>query len=456
MRMKSPRLVAMAPRIQGWEVAGSHKPLLVVVVVVGVRKGLEVVAVMVMVMVEGGSCSGREVEETVEVENGSKLEVVVMEGVENCSELEVVVVEVMGIVVASNELVMVVMVRGVVVSILHMVEVEVEVVLHKEVEMVVVVEVVNGVAVVVSAAEEVAGEAEKTGEEEEVGANLAVEVVGNGHNMAEMVKAVEVMAEAVRAMVEVETWLVEEAEIVVAAAAVVEEGVSKLVEAAKGVEEGVRKLVGAAKVVVVEEEEEATKPVEVVAEAAALAEKANHPREFSSEPVVAEIELEEELQVLELVRDCTAEPIRVDVKQCQICEESELLREVPGDVAVVEIDASDGEDRGVVRRRSAENSGVLANTRSDPIACEVLGIGENSFFPSLESNVGCSETRVWEDQRWTNGHKLASVSELVSVVQKLSLLDVQSFGVGEAAIDGEVGMRSSRRDEEEEREKKEV
>lgn len=140
------------------------------------------------------------------------------------------------------------------------------------------------------------------------------------------------------------------------------------------------------------------------------------------------------------------------MKQCQICEESELLREVPGDVAVVEIDAGDGQDRGVVRCRSAENSGVVANTRSDPIGCEVLGIGENSFFPSLESNVGCSETRVWEDQRWTNGHKLASVSELVSVVQKLSLLDVQSFGVGEAAIDGEVGMRSSRRDEEEEEE----
>ncbi|GMP57073.1 hypothetical protein CsSME_00021312 [Camellia sinensis var. sinensis] len=145
----------------------------------------------------------------------------------------------------------------------------------------------------------------------------------------------------------------------------------------------------------------------------------------------------------------------VCVKQCQSYEESELLREVPGDAAVVKIDASDGQDRGVVRRRSAENCGVVANTRSDPIACEVLGIGENSFCPSLESNVGWSETRVWEDQRWTNGHKLASVAELVSGGQKLSLRDVQSFGVGEAANDGEVGMRSSRRDEEE-REKKEV
>ncbi|GMP93471.1 hypothetical protein CsSME_00043285 [Camellia sinensis var. sinensis] len=78
-------------------------------------------------------------------------------------------------------------------------------------------------------------------------------------------------------------------------------------------------------------------------------------------PVIAEIELEEKLQVLDRVRACAAESIRVDVKQCEICEESELLREVPGDVALVGIDTGNDVDRGVVRRRGRGSGGERAS-----------------------------------------------------------------------------------------------
>lgn len=104
---------------------------------------------------------------------------------------------------------------------------------------------------------------------------------------------------------------------------------------------------------------------------------------LSGEPVVAQIQLEEKLQFLELVRDSTAEPIRINVEQCEIHQKTELLREVSGDVAVVEVDAGDGTDLGIIERRSAENSGVIADIGSDPVSGEIVGIGENGFLPCL-------------------------------------------------------------------------
>ena len=43
-------------------------------------------------------------------------------------------------------------------------------------------------------------------------------------------------------------------------------------------------------------------------------------REFSGEPIVTQIELEQELEVLEFVRHSAAEPIGVDVEEGEICE----------------------------------------------------------------------------------------------------------------------------------------
>jgi len=93
--------------------------------------------------------------------------------------------------------------------------------------------------------------------------------------------------------------------------------------------------------------------------------------ELSGESVVAQIELEQQLQTGELVRHDSAEPIRVDVEQCEIGEEAELLRQVSGDVAVVEVDAGDDVDLRLVQGQAAEDAGIVADVGSDPVSGQV-------------------------------------------------------------------------------------
>lgn len=63
-----------------------------------------------------------------------------------------------------------------------------------------------------------------------------------------------------------------------------------------------------------------------------------------------------------------AESVGVDVEQCEIRQKTELLREVSGNVAVVEIDAGDGTDGGIVQCGRTVNAGVGADIGSDPIS----------------------------------------------------------------------------------------
>ncbi|ONK63375.1 uncharacterized protein A4U43_C07F14480 [Asparagus officinalis] len=65
----------------------------------------------------------------------------------------------------------------------------------------------------------------------------------------------------------------------------------------------------------------------------------NYPRKFPGELIIADIELEEELQSIELVGDLAVESIRVDMKQREIGEETELLKEITGDVGMVDVNS---------------------------------------------------------------------------------------------------------------------
>lgn len=101
---------------------------------------------------------------------------------------------------------------------------------------------------------------------------------------------------------------------------------------------------------------------------------------------------------------------------------------------MVEVDSGDGVDLVVVERRSAENSGVVADFGSDPVGGEIHGIGENGLLPCLQSDVGVSDPVVLESQGRVDGHVLSSVAKLVSVIQKLALPDVMCFGIRESAM----------------------
>lgn len=62
------------------------------------------------------------------------------------------------------------------------------------------------------------------------------------------------------------------------------------------------------------------------------------------------------------------------MENTKIREKSQFFGEVPGNVTVVEVDAADGADFGVVRCRSTINSSVVTHIRSNPISGEIEGI----------------------------------------------------------------------------------
>lgn len=62
------------------------------------------------------------------------------------------------------------------------------------------------------------------------------------------------------------------------------------------------------------------------------------------------------------------------MEKAEICEKSQLFREVPGNVTVVKVDAGHRADCGIVRCRSTEDSSVFAHIRSNPTPSEVEGI----------------------------------------------------------------------------------
>lgn len=128
------------------------------------------------------------------------------------------------------------------------------------------------------------------------------------------------------------------------------------------------------------------------------------------------------------------------MEQSEVDEEAELLGEVTGDVAVVKVDSGDGDYRVIVRSWSAEDAGVAADVRSDPISGDVVGIGEDGFFPGLESNVGVALAAIGEHQRRIDAHILPPVAELVDVVEELTAADELRLGVRESAMADEIEL----------------
>lgn len=136
------------------------------------------------------------------------------------------------------------------------------------------------------------------------------------------------------------------------------------------------------------------------------------------------------------MRNSPAEAVGVDVEQCKISEQTQLLRQVPGDVSMVEINAGDGVDRRIVQSRRAEYPGVVTHGRSDPVDRKIVRIGENGLFPSLQRNVGVPLPRVLKHQRRIHGYILPSVTELIPVIQELTPPNVHDLGVSEVAMAG--------------------
>lgn len=162
-------------------------------------------------------------------------------------------------------------------------------------------------------------------------------------------------------------------------------------------------------------------------------------REAPGEPVVAQIQLVQQPHPFELPRDGAAEAVGVDVEEREVLQQAELLREVPRDVGVVEVDPGDDGEVAVPQGGGAEDALVAAHVGSNPGTCDVHGVGEDGLLPGLQGNVGVAEAWVGEVEGRVDGDVLATVAVLVAVVEELALADVAGLGVGEGAIVGGQG-----------------
>ena len=61
---------------------------------------------------------------------------------------------------------------------------------------------------------------------------------------------------------------------------------------------------------------------------------------------------------------------------------------------MVEVDAGDSVDVGIIGRRCTVNAVVLAHMVAVPVGGEVLGIRGDGMFPCLKSIVSFDESRV--------------------------------------------------------------
>lgn len=95
---------------------------------------------------------------------------------------------------------------------------------------------------------------------------------------------------------------------------------------------------------------------------------------------------------------------------------------------MVEINAGNGTDLGVVQRLRTVNTRVVAHIGSDPVGRELLRIREDGLLPCLQRYVSVSDTVILEDEGWVYGDILSPVTELVPVVEKLAFGSIGLVG----------------------------
>lgn len=82
------------------------------------------------------------------------------------------------------------------------------------------------------------------------------------------------------------------------------------------------------------------------------------------------------------------ELVGVDVDERDLVEEAELHGEVAFKVCSIEVDASNGMSGGVAERGGADDAIVGAHVVTNPIASEVVRVGDDGSLPGMERRVG--------------------------------------------------------------------
>lgn len=145
----------------------------------------------------------------------------------------------------------------------------------------------------------------------------------------------------------------------------------------------------------------------------------------------------EKPQLRDAFGDDPTEPVAVKVEKRSIAQQTELRREVAGNVSVVEINASNDTQGRIVWRHGAENAIVVAYSWPDPVPSGVVRIGVDGPLPGPEGNVGPFEPAVGErllDVELV--HELRGPLLVLPEVPELSAGDHPRLGIGESLGDG--------------------
>lgn len=118
---------------------------------------------------------------------------------------------------------------------------------------------------------------------------------------------------------------------------------------------------------------------------------------------------------------------------------------------MVDINASNNGQGGVIKSWSAENTGVGTDVGTNPVGGGLERIGVNSILPCLKANVGPPEARTGKGETEIN-LELESVGEFAVLVesQELTPGDEGSLGIRESVGERERGGEEKK----EERKKK--
>lgn len=125
------------------------------------------------------------------------------------------------------------------------------------------------------------------------------------------------------------------------------------------------------------------------------------------------------------------------MEECEVGEETEFIGKVSSDVAMVEVNAGNDDERFVGRKRRTEDIGVAADVGSLPVAGEVLGVGEYGLLPCLEGDVGVSLVIIGEDKRWRDYMATITHSQELAAADPCSLSRCEAMGGECSSRDGE-------------------
>ncbi|CAN0879001.1 hypothetical protein LINGRAHAP2_LOCUS12787, partial [Linum grandiflorum] len=121
-------------------------------------------------------------------------------------------------------------------------------------------------------------------------------------------------------------------------------------------------------------------------------------REGPHEPIITNIKLIHYRHVAKRHRNDPAKPIRVQMQQRQICQQTQLRREIPRNISMVQINPGNNIQLRVIHRRGTKHSFIRAHIRPHPRGRHVGRIRINTLLPRLQRHIGILQPGILELQ----------------------------------------------------------